>query len=419
MIPLFLCMVREADRANCRIVHFERFKHSKRPLRYIGVWAGVQWIRCDNLRFFKKNQNSRFEVATCLDTCKPFIVRFKSFISSTSRDRRMAAQQPQFSPKQVASALQASESSVKRWCDQGAISTIRTVGGHRRITLDALQHFLRTSDRGLAAPEALGLSPTTIAAGEQIPGGEDSDQRQFRSALAAGDEASCRRILRALVGRSESKSEAADFLITDAMHGIGEAWDCNKLDAYQERRGCDICIRLLNELRNELPDLPKSAPIALGGTFSGDPYQLPTALIELAMREAGWNAISLGSNLPTESFLEGGAGLSAETGLAERLKHFGSGSVRPGGDPACRADRFQRCPVDRWPGSDRPIATETALHRSLPQFAEFDRFCLHAADESVKRPVESSSERKIVPNLIPCSLPRGKKPFRNVSDLPQ
>ena len=50
------------------------------------------------------------------------------------------------------------------------------------------------------------------------------------------------------------------FLVTDAMHGIGEAWDCKKVDAYQERRGCDICIRLLNEMRRDLRSLPASAP---------------------------------------------------------------------------------------------------------------------------------------------------------------
>ena len=37
----------------------------------------------------------------------------------------MAAPQPQFSPKQVASALQASESSVKRWCDDGDLAAVR------------------------------------------------------------------------------------------------------------------------------------------------------------------------------------------------------------------------------------------------------------------------------------------------------
>ena len=85
----------------------------------------------------------------------------------------MAAQQPRFSPKQVASALQASESSVKRWCDQGAIASVRTVGGHRRITLDGLQRFLRDSQRALSAPEELGLPPGREQIDVQIPGGDD------------------------------------------------------------------------------------------------------------------------------------------------------------------------------------------------------------------------------------------------------
>ena len=215
----------------------------------------------------------------------------------------MPAQQPQFSPKQIASALQASESSVKRWCDQGAIPTVRTVGGHRKITLDGLQEFLRNSKRSLASPQALGLGalPTKRAGG--VPGGDEPDQREFRNALAAGDESVCRQVMRDRIDRGELRSDVAGFLVTDAMHGFGEAWDCRQLEAYQERRGCDICVRLINELRGELPPIPLTAPIAIGGTLESDPYQLPTALVELALREAGWNATSLGSSLPTDSFL--------------------------------------------------------------------------------------------------------------------
>lgn len=215
----------------------------------------------------------------------------------------MSIQQQLFSPKQIAQALQASESSVKRWCDQGAISTVRTVGGHRKISLDALHDFLRTSNRMLTVPEALGLPQTERSARAEIPGGDDSDQKLFRTALAEGDDATCRRLLRKRVGLVGSSAEAADYLITDAMHGFGEAWDCSEIDSYQERRGCDSCIRLLNELRNELADLPKSAPVAIGGTLAGDPYQLPTAMVELSLREAGWNATSLGCGLPAESFI--------------------------------------------------------------------------------------------------------------------
>jgi excisionase family DNA binding protein len=40
-------------------------------------------------------------------------------------------------PKQVAQAINVSESSLKRWCDQGLLTAIRTAGGHRRLALAA------------------------------------------------------------------------------------------------------------------------------------------------------------------------------------------------------------------------------------------------------------------------------------------
>lgn len=216
----------------------------------------------------------------------------------------MVAKQPHFSPKQVADALQASESSVKRWCDRGAIPTVRTVGGHRRITLEALQRFLQSSERRLATPQALGL-PSQVSAerGTLIPGGDNPDQTAFREALARGDEETCQRIARRLVAEGRTRTEVVESLVTDAMHGIGEAWSCQNVDAYQERRGCGIAARLVYELRSQLTPLMAGAPVAIGGTLSGDPYELPSAMVELALREHGWNAINLGTNLPAESFL--------------------------------------------------------------------------------------------------------------------
>lgn len=217
----------------------------------------------------------------------------------------MAAYQPTFSPKQVAKALNASESSVKRWCDQGAIETIRTVGGHRKISLDAIRKFIAATNRTLSDPTSIGLKLTPESRVSDLPGGSEADQIDFRNALAAGDETLCRRILRSRIERTgERNSRVADYLITDAMHGIGHAWDESKIDAYQERRGCEICLRLIHELRATLPLPSPNAPIALGGTLTGDPYQIPTALVELTLRESGWNATSLGCELPVDSFIK-------------------------------------------------------------------------------------------------------------------
>jgi excisionase family DNA binding protein len=229
---------------------------------------------------------------------------FKSFNSFTRGGLRMAAQQPRFSPKQVARALEVSESSIKRWCDKGAIPTVRTNGGHRRITLDALQAFIRDSGRELRIPDVLGLPKLSRQRTSVIPGKDEPIEASFREGLAGGDETACRQLLTRLIEAGTTRGEACERLITDAMHGFGEAWSHDRMDVYQERRGCDICIRLINQQLAQLPTLPSDAPVAVGGAPEGDPYQLPTALIELALREAGWRATSLGNNLPLQSFLQ-------------------------------------------------------------------------------------------------------------------
>lgn len=219
----------------------------------------------------------------------------------------MAARQPRFSPKQIAEALEVSESSVKRWCDEGAIPATRTMGGHRRITLDALQRFINESGRELRLPQALGMPELSPLRPTRVPGTDQPLQKSFRERLALGDEAGCREVLQQRIEEGVTRAEAAEELIADAMRGIGQAWEKHALDPYQERRGCDLCIRLINELRRQLPEIPDDAPYAFGGAPEGDPYQLPTALVELALRELGWNAVSLGCNLPLQSFLQAAA----------------------------------------------------------------------------------------------------------------
>lgn len=87
-------------------------------------------------------------------------------------------------PKQVARALDVSESSIKRWCDKGVIPTQYTAGRHRRIPMSGLLSFLRDSKYELAHPEALGLPPTSGQTARVVrPACE-----QISKALLAGDE---------------------------------------------------------------------------------------------------------------------------------------------------------------------------------------------------------------------------------------
>jgi MerR family transcriptional regulator, light-induced transcriptional regulator len=215
-----------------------------------------------------------------------------------------------YSPKQVAQRLGVSESSVKRWLDQRTVPILRTAGGHRRVSQESVEQLLDqlkatsgfprlseiddegSADTGVLAADASADWPSKAIA-------EIADE--FSAALLDGDEAKCRRLLDSIIDRGHSPSTAADLLITPAMHGFGHQWERGELAIYRERRACGISVELLGSLKRQLPLNPQG-PVAIGGSPEGDQYQLPTAMVELALSECGWNAKSLGCNLPMAEF---------------------------------------------------------------------------------------------------------------------
>jgi excisionase family DNA binding protein len=204
------------------------------------------------------------------------------------------------SPRQVARAIQVSESSVKRWCDKGVIPTIKTAGGHRRISLSHLLKFLREHQQPLARPEVIGL-PATVGQTERVI---DRAADQLFEGLVQGDDERCRQIVLDLFLAEHSLAAICDQVIAPAFVRIGSRWECGEAEVYQERRGCEISLRLLHELRTLIPSPPAEAPVAIGGTVEGDPYNLGTTMAELILRDAQWNAVSLGSNLPFPTLAE-------------------------------------------------------------------------------------------------------------------
>ena len=200
-------------------------------------------------------------------------------------------------PKQVARAFDVSESSVKRWCDKGVISTQYTAGGHRRIAMSGLIEFLRDGKYELIHPEALGLPPTSGQTARVV----DRAREQLTTALLDGDEPRCLQIAIDLYLAEHSISVICDEVFAAVFREIGDRWACGDAEVYQERRGCEISLHVLHELRSFLAPPPAGAPLAIGGAAAGDQYSLGTSMAELVLRDVKWNAISLGDNLPFET----------------------------------------------------------------------------------------------------------------------
>lgn len=214
------------------------------------------------------------------------------------------------SPKELAEAIGVSESSVKRWVDQGALSAVRTTGGHRRIPRDEAMRWLRDQRLQIVRPDRLGLAESVTQITRASPLNVAAER--FHEDLVEGRGAAARGVLVGLFLAGHSVGVIADEVIRPAMSRIGTLWQHGTEGIFIEHRATDLCVRAIEELRGLLSDNDEpGAPVVVTSAPSGDPYLVAPMLAALALTEVGWRAHNLGPNTPTSVLALAGRQLGA------------------------------------------------------------------------------------------------------------
>jgi excisionase family DNA binding protein len=164
---------------------------------------------------------------------------------------------------------------VKRWADRGLLPCVRTAGGHRRFRREEVERFL---------------------------------QRQQEPAAAMAD----------LLLQSEGLGVEARLLAERSRHGswvavaeslgpvlveIGSRWERGLIGVIDEHMASERLARALSRLAETLPT-PPGAPRALLACAEQDDHGLGLALVELALREAGWRTLWTGRKTPATEVSE-------------------------------------------------------------------------------------------------------------------
>lgn len=205
------------------------------------------------------------------------------------------------SPRDLAAALGISESSLKRWADDGAIRASRTAGGHRRIAVADAVRFIRDAKLPLARPELLGFDE--IAAIRARPGECSADA--LYDALELDERAVARGLIVSSFVSGESLAGICDGPVREALRRAGELWLERRDGIVIEHRAVETCMQALGVIRASLPSPPVDAPTALGGAISGDPYLLPSLMAATVLADAGYREVNLGPEVPTDVLLCG------------------------------------------------------------------------------------------------------------------
>ena len=194
--------------------------------------------------------------------------------------------------KAVAKLLRVSEATVKRWANSGLLQPDKTVGGHRRFSLNAVARLRRE----------LGIGP-----GAELPSRQIAKKRssvtlpatdQFADALLRADEKEAGAMLVHAYLSGAALTTLFDETITGAMHQIGELWFKGSITIADEHLATRVVFGALQVLSAAVMPVQPNGLKAICCGIEGDLHELPVQLARIALESEGWEVQSLGPNTP-------------------------------------------------------------------------------------------------------------------------
>lgn len=196
--------------------------------------------------------------------------------------------EPLLSSAEVAQILGVSAASIKRWADAGALPCVRTAGQHRRFRRDAVDHFRAAQDSEAApvasAPAAIGGRDASAWVDELL----DARPPLMLEATLLTE--------RAELGCWWRVCER----LGPALGELGLRWQRGDISVTDEHRASERLSRALSRLGDWMPAaIPaKDAPQCLLAAAEGDEHTLGLSLVEVCLRERGWQPNWIGRSAP-------------------------------------------------------------------------------------------------------------------------
>lgn len=191
--------------------------------------------------------------------------------------------------KAVAKLLRVSEATVKRWADSGRLQPDKTVGGHRRFSLNAVAHLRRDLGIGPAADNQKAQKKGRVV----LPAPD-----QFAHTLLRADEKEAGALLVQAYLSGARLTTLFDEIITTAMHHVGELWFKGSITVADEHLATDVVFSALQTLSDVLMPAQPTGRRAICCGIEGDLHELPVRLARIVLESEGWEVHSLGPNTP-------------------------------------------------------------------------------------------------------------------------
>lgn len=199
--------------------------------------------------------------------------------------------QSHLSPKDLALLIGVSESSLKRWVDDGRLRAERTAGGHRRIAMAEAVRFIRETASVIADPALMRLPELNQAAVDAAQNGEA--ERAILSAALDRDTARATGILIAEFLRSRAVAAVCDGPMTMLLNQAEQEDHGAAATGSNVHPGtaAAICKDTTQRISALLAEPRADAPVAVVSAVGTDTAGARALMAEAVLRECHYRVV--------------------------------------------------------------------------------------------------------------------------------
>jgi excisionase family DNA binding protein len=208
-----------------------------------------------------------------------------------------------FSTQEVARMMSVTETTVKRWADEGKITCHKTLGGHRKFLLKDILAFAEQHAYPLMGGTVPSLSKRQSEILEfsvQTKNYHKISQLFYDEALQ-GDKQGLYELCCYLAKNRIAIATLADEVVRPAMVQIGERWREGKLEINQEHLASNALLEALIRLNLHLHRKAANGLSAVCACAEGDYHEIGLRMLAYALETDGWSIHYLGANTPFDS----------------------------------------------------------------------------------------------------------------------
>lgn len=185
-------------------------------------------------------------------------------------------------PREAAEQFGVSTSTFKRLCEQHSIQVERTPGGHRRVSLEAIQdlelHRVSTSGDASSLPDL------------------DAD-----SVVSVLKEGQSRKLAKKILEVCDSLTDVATVLdesIVPAMWKIGDLWRRGDIRVFEEHLCTETLLQTIDILRTQSQKYAMNEIHAVGGCLENGVDSVASKMVALCLSSIGLQTLDLGPRVP-------------------------------------------------------------------------------------------------------------------------